>query len=181
MSDRYKVHEDTNFYMVTSSIIDWMPVFVSGETCRVITGSLDYCRKNKGLKVFAYVVMPTHFHAVLACETSRELSNVMRDFKRYTNRALIRILEQQHCRIALSVFRSAGLDAKGNTGYKLWQDAYHPKALYSEAVLRQKIEYIHQNPVRKGLVEKASDWLFSSARNYEEPEREIVLEMDAWC
>jgi len=156
-----------------------MPIFLSGETCRVITSSLDYCRKYKGLKIFAYVVMPTHFHAVVACESPNELSDIMRDFKRHTSRELIQVLEGSNCQVALSAFQAAKKDAKGNTDYKLWQDGFHPKAIFTEAVLRQKIEYVHQNPVRKGLVEKAADWLFSSARNYlEDSEREIVLEID---
>lgn len=178
MSERYKICENTNCYLVTSSTVEWLPVFVSGETCRVITSSLDYCRRHKGLKVFAYVVMPTHFHAILASDSPKDLSNIMRDLKRHTSRELIQVLEKSNCRVALSAFQSAGRDAKGNEDYKLWQDGYHPKGIFLEDVLRQKIEYVHQNPVRKGLVERVEDWLFSSARNYFE--RESILEIDRY-
>jgi putative transposase len=178
MSERYKPQEGINYYLITCSTAFWTPVFVSGETCRVITSSLDYCRRKKGLKVFAYVIMPTHFHAVVACDNPKKLSDVMRDLKRHTSRELIRVLETGAWQLPLEIFKHAKSTGKGNTEYKVWQDAFHPKGIFSENGLRQKIDYIHQNPVRKGLVDEATDWKYSSARNYTDNSKEIILEID---
>jgi len=110
--------------------------------------------------------MPTHFHAVVSTEKPKILSGIMRDLKRHTSRELIRVLGESGWDLPLTVFRVAADSGKGNTEYKVWQDAFHPKGIFTEPVLRQKIEYVHLNPVRKGLVENATDWTYSSARNY---------------
>ncbi len=48
----------------------------------------------------------------------------------------------------------------------MWQDAYHPQVIYTDDVCRQKLQYMHDNPVRKGFVERPESWFYSSARNY---------------
>jgi len=177
MSERYRVIEGVSYYMVTSTTVSWMPVFISADTCGVITSSLSYCRQNKGLKVYAYVVMPTHFHAVVSTNDPKELSGIIRDVKRHTSRELIRVLKECGWHLPLKVFRAAVPGEKGNSEYKVWQDAFHPKGIHTEETLRQKIEYVHFNPVRKGLVENASDWMYSSARNYVSG-MQTVMEID---
>src|SRR5262249_51703716 len=63
--ERYRISDDGAVYFVTMSVVDWLPVFISEATCRILTESLNFCHRRKGLRINAYVVMPTHFHAIV--------------------------------------------------------------------------------------------------------------------
>ena len=176
--NRYKVYDNSyKVYFSTCSIMRWLPVFNSPEYFAVIIDSLKYCQANKGLKLMAYVIMPDHLHMVTSSEEDKSLSDIMRDFKRFTSKAISTLLKKE-CRIYyLKVFRNYAKLSKEDSIYKVWRDDFYPKVVYSEKFLRQKIDYIHYNPVRKGLVEKPEEWLYSSARNYL-LEDNTIIELD---
>ena len=178
MTRRYKVVDDTSCYFITCSTVWWTPVFISSETCEVIIESLFYCRKQKGLHVFAYVIMPTHFHGIVSAGQADELPGVMRDLKRHTSRELVRVLERTGWELPLRAFKKAAQLAGRGSQHKVWQDEFHPVAIVTEKVFRRKLDYIHGNPVRKGLVMEPSDWCYSSARSCERDEPG-PLELDA--
>ena len=90
----------------------------------------------------------------------------MRDMKKFTSKAISSQLERDGQNLSLYVFKKAAESEKGKRKYKVWQDEYHPKIIYTDAVCRQKLRYMHDNPVRKGLVKKPEFWLYSSAMNY---------------
>ena len=90
----------------------------------------------------------------------------MRDLKKFTSKEISKVLENDGQRLFLYVFRKAAEREKGKRNYKVWQDEYHPQVIYTDRVCRQKLEYMHNNPVRKGFVQKPECWLYSSARNY---------------
>ncbi len=159
--------EDSATYFLTSATVWWTPIFISNLTCDVLVNSLAYCQQNKGLRIHGYVIMPNHFHLVVTASPQDSLPSIMRDFKRFTSRELIRTLESSGWELPIRIFRKSGMACGTKQEYKVWQDEYHPIALFSEEVLRVKLEYLHQNPVRKGLVRKASDWWYSSAGFYE--------------
>jgi REP element-mobilizing transposase RayT len=163
----YKVFNEANYlYFATCTITEWIPIFISIPYFQIIIDSLKFCRANKGLKLNAYVIMPNHIHLIVQTEPGVDLSDVMRDFKRFTSREISKQLETDNQRVFLEVFAKAALSAKGNTKYKIWQDEFHPEAIYSEQFYKQKVDYLHDNPCRKGFVASPQDWLYSSARNY---------------
>ncbi|MHB9037745.1 MAG: REP-associated tyrosine transposase [Armatimonadota bacterium] len=165
MAHRYKIIPGAAYpYLVTCTIVRWLPVFVSGPYFRVITDSLQHLRDNRGLAVHAYVIMPTHFHAILSAERD-DLPEIMRDFKKFTSRAIYATAEQENNVLLTWMFQRAAKD-EPRSRFKVWQDEYHPKAITSLDVFRQKAEYAHNNPVRKGLVADAEDYYYSSARDY---------------
>jgi REP element-mobilizing transposase RayT len=94
------------------------------------------------------------------------LSEIMRDFKHYTSTRIAEMLETDNNHLFLHVFRKAAEGRTKKQDYKIWKDEYHPIAVTSEKWFRQKMEYMHNNPVRKGFVEKPEDWKYSSARNW---------------
>jgi REP element-mobilizing transposase RayT len=123
--ERHRIAADGSIYYVTFSVVQWLPVFVSEASCRIVTDSLRFCRERKGLCSNAYVIMPTHLHACFS-----------------------------------DVFRqSAGADKSR----QFRQATRHPEVLETEKFWRQKRDYIHENPCRKGLVRRPQDWRFSSA------------------
>ncbi len=153
-------------YFVTNAIIDWLPIFEDTAYCDIIVDSLKHLRKQKRIQVNDYVLMPTQMHAILWPESGSMIPAVMRDFKRYTSRAISDRLERDGKVQFLERFAKARFKGKGNTRYKIWQDGYHPEMIFREAFCRQKMEYIHNNPLKAGLVSDPVDWKYSGARNY---------------
>lgn len=163
---RYKVVDDNGIYFTTHTIVEWLPVFWERKYFEIITRSLGYCQEKKGLTVFGYVIMLTHFHLVAQTDDGIKLHDVMRDMKKFTSKEISRQLESDGQKLFLHVFKKAAEGEKERCKYKVWQDEYHPQLVYSDSVCHQKLEYMHNNPLRKGFVEKPEDWVYSSARNY---------------
>ena len=112
--------------------------------------------------------MTSHIHAILWPDIEMNLSDVARDFKRYTSRKISKEAENQDADEILVAFEKARSRnrAQNVSKYQVWQEGSHPEAIYTEKFARQKLDYIHMNPVRAGLVETADQWLYSSARAY---------------
>jgi REP element-mobilizing transposase RayT len=163
--ERYRIGPDAAVYFVTYSVVDWLPVFVSEATCRIITDSLNFCREKKCLCTNAFVIMPTHMHAILFdrdFDTVR-LQKSITDFRKFTGRSLCDFCETHMPRCFAETFRAASTEDRDR---RFWQPSRHPEAIESETFWRQKADYLHKNPCRKGLVTRAADWRFSSAEYY---------------
>jgi REP element-mobilizing transposase RayT len=173
MRSRYKIYEPGQIYFITSTIVQWIPLFTRKAYIDILLDSLKFCRSNKGLKIFAYVILDNHLHLLVSGEN---LSNIIKDFKRHTAREILNLAQKEKKLWLLNQFKFYRLKHKTDSDYQVWQEGFHPKLITSEEMLQQKIEYIHDNPVRIGLVEKSEDWLYSSARNYFE--LEAVLDID---
>jgi len=171
---RYRIVDDNGIYFTTHTIVEWLPVFCERKYFEIITGSLRHCQDKKGLTIFGYVVMLTHFHLVAQTEDGVKFHEVMRDMKKFTSKEISRELESDGQRLFLYVFKKAAEREKGRQRYKVWQHDYHPQIVYSDSVCYQKLDYMHNNPLRKGFVEKPEDWLFSSARNYADDDHSIL-------
>jgi len=160
--ERYRFHADGAVFFVTFSVVDWLPVFVSERACRILVDSLNYCHHQKGLRINAYVLMPTHFHGILFHATFRAdaLQTVLTDLHKFTGRELSDLCVREMPACFTEVLRkSAGQDRER----RFWQPTRHPELLCSERFWRQKLDYLHDNPCRKGLVLRADSWRFSSA------------------
>jgi len=107
------------------------------------------------------------------------LSNIMRDFKHYTSTEIAKQLEIDNEKLLLYIFEKAAEGRKKEQQYKIWQDEYYPIAIYTEEFMLQKMEYIHYNPVRKGLILKPGYWRYGSARTWLNSEdNDVKLSMD---
>ena len=168
MPRSYRAVRDGNYaYFVTWSVVNWLPLFENPCYRQIILDNLAYLREHKSTQMNAFVVMATHAHAVLWPRNGIDVSDVLRDFKRHTSRAVSREAAKQGHNDHLQVFAAARLSFRSGRGeYQVWQEGSHPEAIYDEDFARQKIEYIHNNPVRAGLVNNAEDWVYSSARAY---------------
>ena len=169
MPRSYRVVRDGTYaYFVTCSVVNWLPLF--GNLCyrQIILDSLAYLREHKSIQINAFVVMATHLHAVLWPRNGIDVSDVLRDFKRHTSRAISREAAKQGHSAHLGRYLPPRDHRSGTSAdeYPVWQDGSHPEAIFSDDFARQKIEYIHNNPVRAGLVSNAEDWAYSSARAY---------------
>jgi len=169
MSDKYKIQKSNNGYFLTLTVVDWVNVF-SHKTYKLkLFESLRFCQKNKGLELYAYCLMSNHMHLIAKASGEQTLSEILRDFKKFTAKAIIKEIEdgqESRSKWLLDRFIFAGKYLNRIEKYKFWQDGNHAEIIYTPAFFFQKLEYIHQNPVREMIVEKPEDYLFSSARNY---------------
>jgi putative transposase len=163
---RWKIVQGVNLYFVTTTIVAWQDIFNSIPFFESIIESIKYCQKNKGIKLHGYVIMPNHAHYIFSVEEPERLSNIMRDFNRFTSQKITTLLREMHKLETLKIFQKEALfDMRGNR-YKVWQDGFHPTAIDTGEFFQQKLDYLHENPVRKGYVERPEYWSYSSARNY---------------
>lgn len=163
MRTRYQITGHDGIYFITSTIIEWIPVFTAKGYFDIIIQSLNHCRKNKGLKLFAYVVMDNHAHFIVSAE---KLPQIVKEFKSYTAREIIKTARADKRKWLLNQFEYYKKRYKDDSEYQVWQEGIHPQVIISDDIFRQKIEYIHNNPVKRGFVERAEHWIYSSARNY---------------
>jgi REP element-mobilizing transposase RayT len=169
MPNAYRVFTDQNYaYFVTWTIVEWLPIFAEDSYRKIILDSLEYLRTNKNTQLNAFVVMSTHAHAILWPDHGVNLSDVMRDFKRFTSRAISAEATRQGASEFIKTFEKARAEnrAQDVSQYQVWQEGSHPEAIFTEKFARQKMDYLHMNPVRAGLVKTADEWPYSSARAY---------------
>ena len=169
MSEKYKIHDHDKAYFVTITTVGWIDVFTRANHKNLIISSLKYCIENKGLVVYAYCLMPSHLHMICRAEQKQTLSDILCDFKTFTSKNIInQIIEEPESRREwmLEYFSNACKHLKKKQKYKVWQDGNQPKVIESTAFLYEKLEYIHNNPVKDLTVVNPEDYLFSSARNY---------------
>jgi REP element-mobilizing transposase RayT len=181
MSDKYKIWDREKAYFLTLTVVGWIDIFIRKNYKLTIINSLQYCQKGKGLEIFGYCIMPSHLHLIARAEGKITLSDILRDFNKFTSKAIIRqILNRPESRRdwMLEYFRKAGENLKGITNYKFWQDGNHAEIISSNQFFDEKLNYIHNNPVEELIVERPEDYFFSSARNYAGLDNylEIVLE-----
>ena len=154
---------------MTFTVVGWADVFTRRNHKQAIINSLRYCIANKGLNVYAFCLMTNHLHLIANCSEPYQLKNTIRDFKRYSARAVIKgILNESESRREFFITnfkRAARHHAKGNM-HKFWKTGNHAIELYSEKFLWGKINYIHKNPVASEFVLRPEHWIYSSASNY---------------
>lgn len=180
MSRKYKFGESTGAYFISFATVYWIDVFTRDMYFSIITASLDYCRKNKGMEIYGYCIMPSHIHLIFR-SAEADPSGLIRDFKGFTSRKMLKTIEEntQESRKEwlLWMFEKA---AKKNSNVKnrqFWQQNNKPIELWSLKVFEQKLNYIHNNPVVSGFVTNPIDWKYSSARNYASND-DTILEID---
>ena len=140
---------------------------------------INYCRAKKGMELYAYCFMPSHLHLIFR-STNDGPDGLLRDFKSFTAKKLIEAIEtnEQESRkeYLLWFFERAAKKKSNSSKYQFWQHHNQPIGLWSETVIKQKTDYIHNNPVESGLVTKPTYWKYSSARNFQDDH--TVLEID---
>ena len=179
MSRKYKFQNPTAAYFVSFATVYWLDIFTRQVYLTILEQSVEHCRKEKGMKVFAYCFMPSHVHFVFR-SVNEDPSGLLRDFKGFTAKKIIKAIEEnpQESRKEwlLWMMERAGKKKSNISKRQFWQQHNKPIELWSGKVIKQKIDYIHNNPVEQGFVTDPVDWKYSSARNY--ADNETVLKID---
>ncbi len=163
MTRKYKFHNPEGVYFVSFAVQGWVDVFTRNEYKNLLIENLDYCQKHKGLELFAWCIMTNHVHLIIRSQEGYLLPDILRDFKKFTSKAIIKAIKdncgESRKEWLLEQFRTS-------KGYRFWRADNRPIELWSNAVIDQKLNYIHQNPVEEGLVFRAEDYVYSSACDY---------------
>ncbi len=165
----YKIRNKDGIHFITFAVVEWVDVFTRKEYRDILLDSIKYCQNEKGLILHAWCIMSNHVHMVISAKNN-DTSDILRDFKKFTSKQVIAAIEknEQESRKdwMLKIFREQGEKNSRNSKYQFWRQDNQPKELFSDKFSSQKLNYIHNNPVEAGLVDKAEEYLYRSARDY---------------
>ncbi|MBL7074153.1 hypothetical protein ISS37_02795 [candidate division KSB1 bacterium] len=178
---RHWFKEDQYPYFITNTIVDWINVFYYKNTINIIIDSFHHFQREREVDFIAFGIMPSHLHYIpFPRNPDYTISHMQRDFKKFTSKRIVESLQNSELILSpffqrlspkleervsiLLTFERAGKIA--NQNFKVWFSDDKPEVILTEQFLRQKIEYIHNNPVQKGIVIHPWEYPYSSARNY---------------
>lgn len=156
----FQVSRTTPAYYLTSITHNRIPIFRTDRVKQVVCNAFDESRTSAGILIFAYVIMIDHIH--LITDSSRSISDTLRFINGITAKRVIDYLKANDFQTSLTKLRIQVRDRQHK--HSVFQ--HHPNAfeIYGEDTFMQKVNYIHQNPVRAGLCQSADGYVFSSSR-----------------
>ena len=166
----YQIRDQNAIHFITFSVVQWVDVFSRKEYSDVVVDSLNFCVDHKGLKVHAWCIMSNHLHLILSCDPPYRLSDILRDFKKYTSYKIVQAMENNDRESRKSwmlwIFKKAGERNKRNEQYQFWQQDNHPINCSENHILDSRMKYLHENPVRANTVRFEGDYVYSSGIDY---------------
>ena len=159
---RYKIAENSRPHFITMTVLHWIPIFTRPATVEIVLDSFRYLM-TKGFEVYAYVILENHLHAVVR---SPQLGRDIWRFKSFTATRVLGYLKENNVTAILDQLAFYKKAHKGDRAYQFWQEGSHPELIQNVEMMKQKVEYIHMNPVKRGYVDRPEHWRYSSARDY---------------
>ena len=165
----YKIRNQEGIHFITFAVVEWVDVFTRKEYRNIVLDSIKHCQKEKGLILYSWCLMSNHIHLAVSAK-NEDTSYIFRDFKKFTSKEIIKAIKEHpkesRREWMLAIFENAGKENSRNQNYQFWRQDNQPKELYSNYFTKQKLDYIHYNPVEAGIVDKPEDYIYSSARDY---------------
>ena len=165
MSSKYKTHPG-GLYFITLTVSGWIDLFTRAEYADILLTGLAHCIRRKGLRVYEYVIMPSHAH-LLADLTDDDalLADVLRDFKSYAAKRIYELIEinSQESRRDWLLYQLQFFGQPHGQAFKIWQEDAHPIALLTPDQTQRCQHYIRYNPVVARIVTEPEHYVFSSA------------------
>ncbi|MFN8294545.1 MAG: transposase [Chitinophagales bacterium] len=165
----YKIRNQEGIHFMTFAVVEWVDVFTRKVYCDIILDSLWHCQQERGLYIHGWCLMSNHLHLVVSAK-NEDTSDILRDFKKFTSKQIIKAISESKSESRkewmLQIFKAQGEKNSRNSVYQFWRQDNQPKELFSIGFTWQKMNYMHNNPVDSGLVEKPEDYLYSSAIDY---------------
>jgi len=158
MPKRIVIESDSRLHFVTFSVHKHIPVFKNYLLANEFVDNLRFYFDRDACQLHGFVIMPDHVHLLLELSEGRKLPDFIRDIKKFFS-----------YKVKDSLLNKTGFDAgifNQKDTFQFWTRGYDEVTIFSERIFRIKLEYIHNNPVKAGLVEKAEDYLYSSAKHY---------------
>ncbi|WP_396170342.1 REP-associated tyrosine transposase [Flavobacterium sp.] len=168
MKEGYVIRDPSLPHFITATVVDWIDVFSRKNYRDVVIECFDFCIQNKGMILYGYVIMSNHIHFIVQSKEGK-LSDLIRDFKKFTAKTILDKIQtepESRREWMLERFKLATESHSRNKNFQFWQYGNHPEEIYTNKFMWSKLDYIHLNPVRAGIVAKASHYIYSSASNY---------------
>jgi REP element-mobilizing transposase RayT len=125
MLEKYKFYNEDGIYFITATIVNWIDLYIRKAYCDLVLDSLRYCQMEKGIIIHAWCIMPSHLHLIISSSGKVHLSNIIRNFKKFTSKEIIKEIEsiaESRKKWLLQDFKEANAKLKRITNYKVWQD-----------------------------------------------------------
>ena len=170
MNGNYNFHNPEGCYFVNFAVVEWLDVFTRNEYKNILLDSLHYCQQNKGMEIFAWCILTSHVHLIFRSAGTQKPQLLLGDFKRFTCKKIVEAIIKNHKEsrreFLLEQFSKAGNRSSNVNKYQFWRHDNKPIELWSNKVIDEKIDYMHNNPVEEGYVYRQEDYLYSSAADY---------------
>lgn len=170
MSRNYKFYNPEGIYFVSFAVVNWLDVFTRNDYKDILIDSLSYCQQEKGMEIIAWCVMTNHVHLIFRSIKGLKPELLLGDFKRFTSKKIVKAIQENHKEsrreFLLEQFKESAKKISNVKNYQFWRHDNRPIELWSNKVIQQKIDYVHQNPVKEGLVFREEDYVYSSAIDY---------------
>jgi putative transposase len=165
-------HDVTHLYFITASVIEWKHLFTTSAYIDIPLNSLAWLQQQERILLFAFVIMPSHLHTILK-PINAQIGDIIQQFGSFTAHEILKKLRRDNQTDLLDLFQQKKRDPRHE--HSIWQDI-QAKNIYSMDFLKQKLEYIHQNPVSKEwkLVKDRADYPYSSAGYYDYGRKPII-------
>ena len=170
MSRNYKFHNPEALYFVSFAVVGWLDVFIRNEYKDLLIESFEFCQEKKGMEIHAWCIMTSQVHLIFRSVQGQNPELLLGDFKRFTSRSVIKAIQENtkesRKEFLLDYFKKEALKSSNTKNNQFWRHDNKPIELWSNEVIQQKINYIHNNPVEEGSVFRPEDYKYSSAIDY---------------
>ncbi len=171
LREGYAIRDQFATHFLTFTVCGWIDLFTRKVYRDIVIESFRFAQKNDNLILNAYVIMSNHIHLIARANEKQKktLSDIVRDFKKYTHHVMWPIIEsdeESRRQWMIHQFNFYGRINPNNEQKQIWVNDSHPEECYSYEFTRTKLDYTHENPVRAGIVARPEDYIYSSASNY---------------
>lgn len=162
-----KIHAENENkpHFLTLTTIEWIDVFTKPEYFQLLLESLKYCQKELGLLVYGYVFMTNHIHGIIQAKQEYKLSNIVQSYKSFTTKEIKKLIANDSRKYIKGLINTS-FYKKDKNEFQVWQEYNYPEVIITEEFFQEKLNYIHNNPVKKEYVNNPEDWKYSSAGFY---------------
>lgn len=179
MKEGYVIRNQEKPYFITCTIVDWIDIFTRKNYREAVISCLKFCIEKKGMVLFGYVIMSNHVHLIVQSRDGK-LSDLLRDFKKFTAKEILSILQtepESRREWILERLAKATETHSRNKNFQVWKYGNHAEEVFTLKFMWDKLHYVHLNPVRAGIVEKAIHYVYSSASNYANGKGLVEIEL----
>ena len=180
MAHGHQIKNQNALHFLTLTTVGWIDIFAYKRYKDLIVDSLNFCVLNKGLVVYSWVIMSNHLHLICGAKEPYLLSNLIRDFKSFTAKEILKEVQkntESRKDWMLIVMRYHAANNIRNDEFQVWQQDNYPIELESPSWISQKLQYIHNNPVRAGITVLPKEYIYSSAKRYAGMEGLVSIEL----
>ncbi|MCG6862399.1 MAG: transposase [Chromatiaceae bacterium] len=160
--DRYRIHDQSAPHFLTCTIVQWLPLFAQPANVEIFLESVRFLQREGRLILYGYVILENHCYLLAA---GNPLGKSIASLESYTARRIVERLKERNSPV-LQLLAFHKVRHKADREHQVWQEGSHPEQIQGEDMMRQKLEYIHDNPVARGYVDEPVHWRYSSARSY---------------